>query len=710
MLLLILLISMQTMKLFAGEIVLENKNLKAVLSEANGSLEQLTVKKTGWQIQCRPELAQSFLLHVPLPNQRFNPVYGKKQTLPDMQRVGNQVIFTWKNLKSDKDGVLDIEFKGKIELNDDGLVFSAKIKNNSPNVIETVSWPFLGDLSKPAGSDQLHHLAIHYGGLKKLELYPKFANDPGYFGIDYPMHTISTPYTPFSLIDEGNQGLYVGYLDTTAEHLVKFTARLLPGYTSYELWDTGVNPKTDQISGQLVHLEFSPVHFPFINPGETVNLHPIVLQPYQGTWHKGADFYKKWRSTWFRPPTKPEWLSEVHSWQQIHVNNPEDDIRYNYNDLIQIGKDCAKHGVKAIQVTGWTIGGQDEGNPSHDTDPRLGTYEDLEKVIAEVQGMGVKMVLFTKFTWADRTKDWYQKELIKYAVKDPYGEPWFHSGYAYQTPTQLAGINTHRFSPMCHLSSEWRKIANEEFIKPVKLNADGMLYDENQHHGGAHYCFDPDHGHHVPAHIFAGDAYLAEGFHGISQELKPDYVYAGEGHYDLEYRHYHVSYFRVDLNHVPIHRYVAPKEEMMIAIAGYNDRNMINLALMNRYIFSYEPRNFKGRLDEFPLTIAYGKKVDALRKRYKDYLWKGIFRHTLGAKLTANGKEFETYSVFENRENGKRAVVVVNYDYDLSIDVQVKLEREAGELWTVTPENQDLKKYRGSVLLPPNSAVVIIEK
>ena len=45
MLLLILLISMQTMKLFAGEIVLENKNLKAVFSEANGSLEQLTVRK-----------------------------------------------------------------------------------------------------------------------------------------------------------------------------------------------------------------------------------------------------------------------------------------------------------------------------------------------------------------------------------------------------------------------------------------------------------------------------------------------------------------------------------------------------------------------------------------------------------------------------------------------------------------------------------------
>ena len=32
--------------------------------------------------------------------------------------------------------------------------------------------------------------------------------------------------------------------------------------------------------------------------------------------------------------------------------------------------------------------------------------------------------------------------------------------------------------------------------------------------------------------------------------------------------------------------------------------------------------HFKGRLDDFPLTLAYGKRVDALR----DYLWDGEFR------------------------------------------------------------------------------------
>ena len=42
----------------------------------------------------------------------------------------------------------------------------------------------------------------------------------------------------------------------------------------------------------------------------------------------------------------------------------------------------------------------------------------------------------------------------------------------------------------------------------------------------------------------------------------------------------------------------------MTAVTGFNDRNMINQCLMYRYIISYEPYNFKGRLDDYPLTAG----------------------------------------------------------------------------------------------------------
>ena len=56
----------------------------------------------------------------------------------------------------------------------------------------------------------------------------------------------------------------------------------------------------------------------------------------------------------------------------------------------------------------------------------------------------------------------------------------------------------------------------------------------------------------------------------------------------------------------------------MIAVTGFDDREMINRALMYRYIISYEPFNFKGDIQDFPLTVAYGEKVgrstEALRR------------------------------------------------------------------------------------------------
>ena len=56
--------------------------------------------------------------------------------------------------------------------------------------------------------------------------------------------------------------------------------------------------------------------------------------------------------------------------------------------------DCARNDIKVIQLTGWNSGGQDRGNPSHNTDPRLGTHEDLRQAIKRIEKMGIRVVLF----------------------------------------------------------------------------------------------------------------------------------------------------------------------------------------------------------------------------------------------------------------------------------------------------------------------------
>ena len=372
-------------------------------------------------------------------------------------------------------------------------------------------------------------------------------------------------------------------------------------------------------------------------------------------------------------------------------------------------KNVLMYGVKAIQLTGWNLGGQDRGNPSHDIDPRLGTWEDLRNSIAECKKMGVQIILFSKYTWADESQPWFKKELIKYAAKDPYGD-YTHGGYQYQTAVQLAGINTRNLIPMCQLSPDWRAVADNEFNKTIDLGAAGMLYDECQHHGGVTYCFAPNHGHHIPADVYSGDILLENGFRKISAQKNPEFLFAGEGIRDLQFRSYNVSYFRIGRDHIPMHRYVAPDALMMMHVTGYDEKYPVNQALLFRYILSYEPRYFKGHLSEIPVTMEYGRKMDALREKYSDFLWDGEFVSTVGAKVKVKNDAKVLYSVFINHKTNKRAVVVVNPAYDQPITVEVEPENRAGGFLLATPEVPVATQSDGKTEIPAFGAVVFMEK
>jgi hypothetical protein len=689
-------------------VTLENQTLRVSFDARTGALVGLESKLSGWKIQGRRELGRSFVMLAPLPGRRDNPILGEKNPLARLEKSadGKSITFVWKDLKSEFGGGLDITLRGTATLDEQGLSFDAELVNHSPYVVETVSYPILGDTAVPAGEKSLTCDNLGYGGMRRAPLYPNFINQRGYYGVDYPIQMVPSQHSPFVLVATDRQGLYAGAHDTSNRELIQWTFELKPGYE--DSLDNRV-PENKTIDGRPASVVFSVTHFPFAAAGESAQLSRVVLQPYKGSWHKGVDSYKQWRSTWFQRPPAPAWVQQVHSWQQLNINSSEDDLRLRYEDLPKIGRDCAKYGVKAIQLVGWNNGGQDRGNPSHDTDPRLGTREQLRDAIAQIQGMGVNLILFNKYTWSDISTDWFRKELIHYAAVDPYGDYYTHPGYQYQTPTQLSAINTRRFAVMCMNSAKWREVCAREFQKSIDLGAAGILYDEVFHHSSATYCFAPDHGHHVPADIYAGDALLGEEFRKIAAESGRDFLFAGEAPYDLQFRHYSMSYFRIQADHIPLHRYIDPYEPMMVAVTGFNDREMINACLLYRYVISYEPFNFKGHLDDFPLTMEYGRKVDALRTRYKDYLWDAEFRDTLGADVQAEGKPYAKYSVFGRPGTGKRAVVIANQRADQPLTATAKFEGGEGKLVMVTPERPDPQPCDGTVTIPPRSAAVLLQ-
>jgi hypothetical protein len=685
-------------------VTLEDSELRVTFDRASGALTGLEYKPSRWLIQRRPELGVSFRMQAPLPARHDNFILGQKQHAARVENQGNRVQLEWRQLVSEHAGVLPITFTATVTLKNGALSFESSLTNNSTLIVNTVEYPCLGDLSAPTPVSSLWREHMWYGNLETYEIHRHFVNEKGYWGVLYPTDTANSNRSLFCLIQSVHQGLYVQVSDHRARYLVQYTCVQKPGVL--ESIDNEV-PEENEISGLPAHLKFCTTHFLFASPKSTLTLTPVVLRGYQGGWHAGVDLYKGWRRTWFKQRPIPDWVKEVHSWQQLQINSPEDSLRYRYSDLPKVGEECAHNDVRAIQLVGWNRGGQDRGNPAQDTDSRLGTWAELHDAIAQIQRKGVKIVLFGKFNWADMTTQWYKQELYKYDVLDPYGIPYQHGGYSYDTPTQLAAINNRRFAVMCFSDPAYREVAANTFKKDLALGPAGFLYDEVCHHGPALYCFATDHEHPTPSFIYNGDIPLAE---GLDQDThnNPEFLFAGEGPEDVLLQHYPLSYFRIENEHIPICRYIDPQAPLMVAVTGFDDREKLNRILMYRYIISYEPYNFKGLLSNFPLTLAYGKKIDALRRRYKRWLWDAEYRDTLGASVTVNGAAHALYSVFRTR-TGERAVVVVNQLPVQAITAKVELPNP-GSLAVVTPEEPDARPTSGTVRVPPRSAAVVLEQ
>ncbi len=83
--------------------------------------------------------------------------------------------------------------------------------------------------------------------------------------------------------------------------------------------------------------------------------------------------------------------------------------------------------------------------------------------------------------------------------------------------------------------------------------------------------------------------------------------------------------------------------------------------------------------------------------------------HEVGAAVTADGKPHHPYAVFINARTGKRGLVVCNYDEKKTITAQVTLNDGGCPARYRLVDDPTWRATADGIVLPPCSAVVVID-
>ena len=130
-------------------LLLESDAMLIAIDRATGCVDRIESKDHAWQMR-----GGGMRLHVPAPDHRFHYLSEHHVAKPHIESNGTQATITWSGFESERMGKLDIAVKETVRLVGKAVHFSYEIRNGSPAVIESYTYPRLVRLKPPAGEKQ----------------------------------------------------------------------------------------------------------------------------------------------------------------------------------------------------------------------------------------------------------------------------------------------------------------------------------------------------------------------------------------------------------------------------------------------------------------------------------------------------------------------------------------------------------------------------
>ncbi len=563
--------------------------------------------------------------------------------------------------------------------------------------VEAVRFPSIRGLRGPG---ELELRGVDYSTGTRVSLLPTFDSNAPYWGTIFPDYAsgnlrpelVGNPTSPFIAVTAEQGGLTIMPAEPSLE-FIGWRASLEPGY------DDSL-ARTAPGDGAVT---IDAIHFP-VEGRDAVVLPTVVVAPYEGPWTASLDVPRENQ----RPTRRSAaaWLQEPRSWLQVQLMSTEGEPRYDFDDLVDIIEECARAGIRAVQVVGWNEGGQDGRVPWHVPAEKLGGLDGLLRALQRAKELDVATVLYVKYVWVEKPGPHWD-DLAAWVSRDPNGQPYAQPGPVYHTARKRYGISTPWYVPLCFGVAELRRRIADEVALMAEWGADGVLADESLYHGRALLCFADDHGHEPGVSAFTWDAEWIADIRSRLGDRADTFVIAAEGAYDAQFEDYDVSYFRsASAQHRPVGRMLRPDARIVTALTGFDDRSMVAQSVLYGYGMSLEPYNFKGRPADMPLTVARAVAADGLRARLADWLWNGhlVVDGRAQLRVVEGAADLVSHTEWRDADDSARVVVVGNMGAH-PVDVILSgLHRDCAAL---DLRGTPTRLHEGRVTVPAHDAVVV---
>jgi hypothetical protein len=461
---------------FGTEQILDNGKVRIAI-DGNAAITQLVDKQSspGQNLISRP--LPGFWKLIFHRGRVYENVVEPQAQQYRMERSGDTLRIVVDRVKF-REETLDIRLTFTVRVQGDEVRWTAKVENRAPVTIVDFFFPEVGGIDGLGAAntpDQLIWPASAGARIRNLKasLRPRVDS---LAEIEEPVNAVANQHLELTYpgsasmdwyeLSNGSRGIYFASYDPTF---------MVGALRVSRLFDAG---------GVL---QFMFAKYLFLGQGETWTSGDYVTSPHPGAWHTGAQKYRQWANTWFKPQPKPEWVERVKGMFLVILRQQYGDRMWSYRDLPLLSEEARKSGIDLLALFGWTEAGHDNRYPIYQPDPEMGGEAALREGLAQVTKAGGRTILYINGHIMDAGSPFYKDTGQRIAAQTIWGSPYYEQYNKSHESSFLRNFSRKLFAPVCPGDPEWEKVMLATGKQLLNYGPTGLIYDQLGY--AAYPCF-----------------------------------------------------------------------------------------------------------------------------------------------------------------------------------------------------------------------------